>query len=338
VDDAVSLYALASPHLCDALVPEWARTRAARFASLLPPAVTVAAFECRLAGGADNPVDYSVCYRSSDRARALLISDVMTDPTEPAWRKVREELRRWAAQIPLTHSPAVWVEIDSAADGSLRPFLVHTLPEISDDDSALRSRHTREAARLGLALSSKDELLDGLVSLTDRLPAWCAVRHVALRPTETGRILRAICRIPCTHASSFAAGGASSTAGRAIANMTERVFGHASVINLNLDVGPETGPRAGVEFDFPPGHPRWMRLFDLLEAIGLLSQERREALVAWQAEHVDSSADVTRALVRNVLVKVDFDLDGPYQAKAYLPFGRLATIRSVERFTTGAAA
>jgi hypothetical protein len=242
------------------------------------------------------------------------------------------QLARWRRTANATGSTAVWIEVDSSANGELRPFLVHTLREISDDNRAARTASTRAAAAAALDMDAGDELLDGLDELVERLPDWCAVRHVALRPAVDQRLLRAICRMPSTCAADFSAFGRDSPAGVAIEELTRKVFRGSSVTNVNFDLVPRLGARVGIEFEFLGSQAddgRWTTLFDELEGAGLLCSRKRTVLADWPTTIAARRAAAPQSIVRDLLVKVDFDENGPGQAKAYLPFTSAAVLKAL---------
>jgi hypothetical protein len=288
----------------------------------LPAGFSIAACESNL-GLEARRLDYSFCYRDLP-ATLTRLQRMPTDvPGQVAWTDIRRALARWARLAPLTGFPGVWVEVDNLDEGRLRPFLVHTLVEVSDNDHHLRVQRTRLMTMVALDLSPADPLLDGLDALVCRLPPWCAVRHVALRPTPGSRVLRAICRMPITQASRFASGGKESLGGRAIDQLIARVHSDPVTTNVNFDITPALGPRIGLEFQMegaPSDDSRWHKLFDALEELGLLCREKRDALSAWATPLSQRAAMMTERMVRDILVKVDFDAERAYQAKAYLPF------------------
>jgi hypothetical protein len=303
--------------------------------AFLPARYSVAACESLLRPG-DAALDYSFCYRDLPATLASLQVATSLSPelNSTRWTEIRRQLARWARLAPETGSSAVWVEIDDAGSGNWRPFLVHTLAELSEDDGEVRAKRTRSLTATALELSVEDPLLEGLDALVRRLPPWCAVRHVALRPTEGARLLRAICRMPITQASRFASGGKDSAGGRAIDNLVARVHSESVVTNVNFDVTPALGPRIGVEFQMagaPSDDPRWHRLFDALEELGLLCPNKRTALCDWATPLARRNAAAPESVIRDLLVKVDFNEERAYQAKAYLPFATVGTIAQISR-------
>lgn len=330
--EPAELLQCARPFAPAQLVPAQAFLRARELAGRIPPAVCVAAFECRLDGD-DDRVDYSFCIRATPAALSAVLA---FDPSPAAavgpWSELAQELRRWADASRRTGSPAVWIEVDATPGGELAPFLVHTLRELSDDDPLIRIRETRSAVSAALALAHGDELLDGLDALVERLPPWAAVRHVALRPARRDRLLRVICRMSTSEASAFAPGGRTSAAGRAMNGLFSEVLPLPVVTNVNLDVTPSLGSRVGIEYGFeadPAEDPRSARLLHALQRRGLAGSWVPSALLDWPSSR-KQPAGRDDGLVRDLLVKVDYGEAGSLQAKAYLPFTTPGALRSLQ--------
>jgi hypothetical protein len=107
--------------------------------------------------------------------------------------------------------------------------------------------------------------------------------------------------------------------------LARTVFRHAGVTNVNFDLTPDLGPRVGLEFHFvatPEEDPRWNVLFDELEDAGLLTPRKRDVIARWPSPVAERNLLTARpdTLIRDLLVKVDFDQCGPVLAKAYFPF------------------
>lgn len=296
----------------------------------LPWLAGFGAFECRLGAG-ESRVDFTLGFASSAEVRRALLrsiaEQVETEVGRSAWGDVRRRLRRWARILAPELSHFTWVEIDAAQVGAdrLSPFVVHSLRECSDEDPERRARETRELVATVLELGGDDELLEGVSDLARRLPDWCAVRHVALREAGGRRLLRVVCRMPVTQAANFARGGGSSSAGTAIRSLVSAVHDHGVVTNVNFDLSPGIGDRVGVEFHLTRGtneDPRWGRLLDALGSAGLLESAKRRALEAWPSRLTEREASRLHsdAVVRDLVVKVDFDDRRAFQAKAYLTF------------------
>lgn len=329
---AFELLELGLPYLGPALVSPTATARLRAFADELPPVVFFGAYECRL-GSHDSRVDYALGVPALPQVRRLLAGDVRDEQAasggDERWRRIRSSMSVWARASALSLSRFLWIEVDAPTPDTDRdeffPFLVYSLRESSDEDPQRRAQDTRALVGAVLALDEDDEMLDGVAELARRLPDWCAVRHVALRDSVTGRALRAVCRMPVTQAAKFAAGGDSRAGARAIRQLVEAVHEHPVVTNVNFDLTPDIGKRVGVEFHLTCAtheDRRWLRLLDALSALELLCAEKRAALETWPSPR--DERDVGRMpagrVVRDLVVKVDFDDRQAMQAKAYLTF------------------
>lgn len=272
--------------------------------------------------GADR-VDFSFCIPSTPSVVQLLRAH---RSASERWAGVQRALVRWAAGDGHRLSPVVWIEADGPecleGDPDTEPFLIFTLGDVPAGEGERSPSQVRALVGGVLGLDD-DPLLEGVEALAGRLPEWCELRHVALRPGFGRRVLRAICRMPSTRAAEFARGGRLSCAGRAMDQLASTVWGHSVVTNVNLDVLPEIGPRVGIEFHFvgtTADDPRWSKLFDALQDQGLLGAEKRLAFEMWPTSRAERSRSGERLQgnVRDLLVKVDFDDRGAREAKAYL--------------------
>jgi hypothetical protein len=302
----------------------------------LPPLASEAAIECRLEAGASR-VDFELCIRSAGDARRRLANAV--DQTaaraaaarSPGWRRAFAFLRAWADEGSALHDAvsAVWLEFDAPGEGGgSEPFLVFTLNAERfyaagrADPAALRSTL---AAGLDLLADGVDRETAGTLSrCVDELPPCGQILHAAIRPTSDGDVARLVVRLPWREVP-----GALERLGwpgspPALREQLERLCETTLVHSVNLDIGSRLGARVGIEFHHPTSpaeDPRWISLFDALEADAACTPEARSALVEWADPRRDPGFEPGAVRIRReLLVKVVHEPSGPLRAKAYLPF------------------
>jgi hypothetical protein len=327
------LLACAAPHLPAGLVDAAARVRLAALPSVLPPALAIGAFECRLEAGAAR-VDFEVCIRAAGGGRAALAAglDRLARATAGSaqWERTCDFLRAWCdpQSVLFDAVPVVWLEfdLDAASDATPAPFVVFTLAGV---------RHVRgaiaPAVREGVARLSGGRV-DGAALATlrrccDALPCGAALLHLALRPAARAALLRAIFRLPSPGLPGYL-GRVGWTGSPDELRAWLAASGPSTLMHsVNLDLGAAVGPRVGIEY-FYPSPPasgrRWRTLFDALVAGGACTAARRAQLAAWPSSSGAGERGFLR-LQRELLVKVVYETGAPLRAKAYLPFGaRLA--------------
>jgi hypothetical protein len=96
------------------------------------------------------------------------------------------------------------------------------------------------------------------------------------------------------------------------------LFADTERLHVSLDIGEQISPRVGIEGSYQRLHPGWRDLFDRLEAAGLCSPEKRDAVFAWPGhDSFGTGLFCVRALSH---VKVVACSGRPPEAKVYLLF------------------
>ncbi|MEA2165850.1 MAG: hypothetical protein QOK37_3977 [Thermoanaerobaculia bacterium] len=106
----------------------------------------------------------------------------------------------------------------------------------------------------------------------------------------------------------------------------ERLQPHADFVGLHLDVGEKVYPQIGIEPNFVAGcwsrqphkEPRWSGQFDVLQANGLMTAQKREALMNWIGHDEITIDDRDALLLRGLShLKLVIRPGAPTIAKAY---------------------
>jgi hypothetical protein len=312
----------------------WTRLRA------LPPALTraatVGALECHLDGEAPR-VDLQVCVTAASGGRGVLFDGLPQldrfAAGDARWAATVRFLRAWGEprSVLFAGVPVVWLELDApcAEQPDPAPFVIFTPDPLATlaSGTALPLALVRTVSEgiwlLGDGVIEPD-LVRSLARCLGSLPGATRLLHVALRPSESGRFVRLVLRMPWRALGAYldCVGWQGSRAG--LDAWLERSCPSTVLQSINLDVGPGVGPRVGVEYHFPTppaSDHRWRTVFDALADAGACTAERRAALEAWPSHGADENAlGAARTVDRDLLLKVVFETGAPLRAKAYLPF------------------
>jgi hypothetical protein len=342
VSDLRALVALGAAHLPEVLAAGDRRRRLWCVPDRLPGIFTVGTFECRL--DEDDRVDFQACAPRDERAhaaiRAWLADGARSGWPSPGHRSTAALLREWIDPSSGLgpEVAAIWVEVDIADTGRAPfpfPFLTLTPPWArSRPRPPARTAALVEAGLATLTEGALDPLLLASVRACLRaLPPQASLLHVAMRPLPGGDVVRLIAAMPWELVSEFLARLDWPEPAARVRRFLRRYCRDSLVNSIQLDVGRGLAPRFGLEIYFPtpPEDPRWQRLFDVLVADGACSPRRRDGVSAWPMR------DAARETVlRELLVKVVYEVDRPPRAKAYLPFGLAAEITAAIRARRGA--
>ena len=298
----------------------------------LPPAAEDAALELRLEAG-DPRVDFALCLRPDAQARRELADAIARSDAaarSPAWQRVLAFVTDWARKTSPLHDAvhALWLEFDADVRGAPEPFLVFSL-----DEERLYAGGTAAPEALLVPVLAGIDRLGGFdpraVATLKRclrgLPRYAQLRHVAVRPTPAGDVVRLVVRMPWARLAGALAGLGWRGEPSALHALLERLCPDTLVHPVNLDVMSDgLGPRVGIEFVYrgaPRGSTRWKVLFGALESLGACAPERRAAIDGWGGEVVGPPLGPGFLCVRrDLMVKVIHEAGAPLRAKAYLAF------------------
>ena len=310
------------------------RVFAARLAALatrLPAAVSVAAFECRLERGASQ-LDFEVCIRAAGGGRAALskgLDDLegAVPRGDPGWRRALTFLREWTdpASLLFDGIPVIWLEFDvDAGTSTPAPFVVATLESGRPHATAAAIDPVVERVLTILVGREIDAATkDTLARALRELPVGGRFVHLALRPAVDGDILRIIVKLAAEDVSGYLARIGWPGSPEDLDAWLGPSCRATPTPSINLDLGATVGPRVGIEYYFdgaPAIDPRWRNVFDLLEAAGACSRERRAQLEAWPSAADAKPCTTLLRVDRELLIKVVYEPGAPLRAKAYLPF------------------
>jgi hypothetical protein len=330
-----------------ALVSPAAWERLYGIPDVLPPAAKDAALELRLER--DDPrVDFTVCLDTEPSQRRWLVTALARSGVAAGsrrWERVLTFLRAWANVASSLHVAvhAVWLEFDADGDGAPEPFLIFSLDEErlyaggTATPDALLAPVRAGLERLG---GSDPRAMEAVTRCLRGLPRYAQLRHVALRPTAVGDVVRLVLRMPWRRVPGALAALGWPGDAFALHALLERLCPDTPVHPINIDVTPDgLGPRVGIEFihtGAPHASSRWRALFDALESLGACDPGRRAALATWGGGIVGPRVGPGRLIVkRDLMVKVVHGEGAPLRAKAYLAFApRLLTLGRPSRART----
>lgn len=326
------LVALGASHLPAGLVGDAGRRRLRRVPGDLPAIFTIGTFECRLDD--DERVDFQACAPRGAAPhaaiRAWLARRDGHDWPSRGHRSTAALLREWIDPASLLGAAvaAVWVEIDiDDADEAPFPFPFLTLTPPWARAAPRAPRQTAALVEAGLAVLTH-RALDPEVGAAVRaclraLPSRASLLHLAMRPMPGGDVVRLIAAMPWELVPDLLARLDWPEPVARVRRFLARYCQDTLINSIQLDVGRGVAPRVGLELYFPtpPEDPRWRRLFDLLVGDGACSPRRRQGVWTWPMR--DPAAET---VLRELLVKVVYEVGRPPRAKAYLPYGLAAAV------------
>lgn len=302
----------------------------------LPPIFTQGTFECRLDD--DDRIDFQACAPRNERAHAAirewLLRRTHDDFPSRGHRATAALLREWIEpQTPLgSDIAAIWVEID-IDNATPWPFPFFTLTPPWMRDGPRPPQRTAALVDAGLRLLTGGDLdprTHTMVHTTlQTLPPQASLFHVAMRPMPGGDVVRLIAGTPWTLVPQFFERMGWPEPVDRVRLFLDRYCVDTTINSIQLDVSADFAPRFGIEFYWPtaPSDPRWHRLFDNLVADGACTAERRDLVCAWPGQ-----TDIPGGgkLMRELLIKVVYEVGKPLRAKAYLPYGSSADIGALD--------
>lgn len=333
------LLARVLPHCPADWIDDDARTRLRALSAAYPTIGSLAAFEVPLERGAPARLDFGICMRAANGegarfAAATPENEGEDDRARDGWRSPHDFLRTWSQPGSglATAFPVVWLAfgLEPAASAPPAPFVHATLAATG------AARSPSPSLEQALALLSGGQgpppaVRRALERCLRELPAQGALLHVASRPGGPVEPLRAVFGVPLADVPEYLDRvGWPGSRGDLVAYLgaTCRATPRPA---LHLDLGPQLGPRIGIEHYFP-GPPaddlRWHTLLDTLVDWGACTRERRAQLVAWPS-HDDPACAPHERVDRDLVLRVVYETGGPLRALASLPFGVLATPRRI---------
>jgi len=331
--DLRQLLELAAPLAPAGLISDAAWSRLRRIPNVLPPAIALGTFECRL--DRCDPTDFQICLTQRSGGHRAIAEwldglDRSTLLSLPQWQRAIELLQGWTDPgSPLfAHAPAVWFELDM--DGSPAapvPFGFFTITP-----PWFRGRPTRDVVaatvRYGLNILAGGELAASTAATVERclsvLPIPACLLHVAVRPRADGDVVRLIVKMPREELPAYLESIGSPAPRKEVEHLLARYGSKTWIHSFQIDVGASVAPRFGMEFYFPAApleDARWFTLLARLVSDGACDPERAAMLCAWPAFDLADRPEVLREL----LIKVVYEAGQALQAKAYLPFGLAAS-------------
>jgi hypothetical protein len=299
-----------------------------RLRPLLAPPIAIAAFECRLEAVSDR-IDLEVCIRDAERESFLAGLDAtpLSCATGPAWERVLGVLRRWnePESVLFDGIEVAWLEFDLERDRPPAWFVVLTLRRDAAGDDGQQYRRDRallDGCLEALSDGLDDDVIAAVHRCVDELRPVGRLLHVAVRPTLHGDVVRLIALLPRQTLAAYLERAGWAGDGGDLGRILEHLCPPTMMHSVNLDIRAGVGPRIGIEYHFrtaPFDDPRWQSLFDGLIEFGACTREKRELVSRWSPSPIRHEHD-PMPLMRELLVKVDYETGQPLRAKAYLAF------------------
>lgn len=312
------------------LVPAEHRDWLRRVAETFPlSAVRFFGFETRL-GSEPGPTD---CALSLTPAGGRMIAGADPDGRPEAlagehWDRLRDFFRSWGetGTRPYEDASRTWLEFDMQP-GPLAPNLLFGYWPRSHEPLRSRAWLVDRAVPTVLGRELSPTLRANLIRCLEAAPAGSDDFQIGLMCARQLPVVR-ICvfDLPADRIRDYlAAIGWNGTADRLMA-VIEAFRPHADFVGLHIDVGETVFPHIGVEPGFEAGswdrqphrEPRWHGQFDALSEAGLLTDDKRRAMLAWVGHDRVEIGGRDFALLRGIShLKVVLRADGRSDAKAY---------------------
>jgi len=263
------------PHLQDALIQPATWTRLERLGDALPP-VSQFIIECRLHGG-DERADLSLYL---PRFVPAFDESLYADP---GWQHFASIARAWFDEGTVLHRVVrgMWLEFDETSKPVVPPpnlFFTVEPDLLTPDDVRVLLAMLSGRTPTPSTLSAIDNVL-GLrprEARLNQLGVMLARRSDAIRFVISD--MRGGQCVPWLERAGWRDSGERFTSViRSLAPLGDR-------LQLGFDVGDAIGPRVAVECSFGtqlPTAPRWRALVEHLVAVGLCTQSKADAMLAW---------------------------------------------------------
>lgn len=321
------------PRIPPALAGEERLSWVRAVASSLPDVGGGACLECRLNDGADQ-VDLLVGVVAGEGGREALLSAPPGAPIRrsPGWRPALDLAETWARPGSLLHAqvPFLILELDVTGPPASVPSPVVLLciqpdraPAAPAAPSDVSLAVTLEAIALLLGHPLEVEAARALAACFAALAPEGHVRHVApLHPRGLDAI-RLVCSLPRDRVPRYLERIGWPGQVSVVEEVLAAVSGHASHVDLQIDVGAAVLDTVSVESVHPGADPRHASTLDWLAARGACSCPKRAAALEWPGrERVALPGYRWPSLgYRDLHVKVVCRRGLPLAGKAYLELG-----------------
>ena len=331
-----------SPNLSNSLVSSEALFRIREITSALPP-FAIACLECRLAEHQPR-VDFLVSIPHG----SLSIPEQFL--THPCWQAIDEVYQSWSDSSSYLYKNVnnLCLEFDLER-GNLISELVIPCLFFGLDDKAIHNvnhlsellNHLPKTLLENYTISSKFQF--NLEQCINKLPQQAFIAHLGIMLSRSTQQVRLhIKGIPATKIPQYLSRIGWKGDTDKIFGLIESMSGYVDYFTLDLDIGEQIGEQIGLECYLnvqPPQESRWNSFLAYLNANGLCSSQKKDALLAWPG--ITQKADVTDIWPNNLLmgdlflssvalslffraiyhIKIVYHPDLPLSAKAYLEFG-----------------
>ena len=328
-----SSFPLVERHLDPLLVPHESRPGIRAVAASLPVfAVEFFGFETRL-GAESAPADCAL-NMTTEGAQMLAGRHEVARPeamSDGAWPRVESFYREWGDTHrvrPYADATCTWLEFDTSNGGAPQPNLLFGY--WPHNDSVRRPLPWLFDVAIPMLLGIDAMAPAFRANLQRCFDAQPGPRNDFQIGVMLARGIQAarFCQfdLPREAVPSYLADVGWKGPVSAVCDTLDALAPHADFIGLHLDVGEMVFPHIGLEPNFlagcwtrqPQSEPRWQGQFDALEAMNLLTREKRDALMAWTGHQVCTFGDENLLLLRGLShVKLVLRHDGKALAKGY---------------------
>lgn len=315
-----------APFLPDTLMPRASLDHARRVAALFPAdAVNFFGFECRLGEGRQDGTDCALSL-SPDGARALAGGAI--GPSGGAWRRIERFCRWWGEThgTPFADASAIWLEFDAGTSEPTPNLMFGYWPDHVETDRPWRQMQDTVFPALfdGDYSAALHDHLERCLGACPEGTGDFQIGVMLGRPVQAVRLC--IFDLPREALDAYldAIGWAGNRA--TLQRLITALRPHCDFVGLHFDIAARTLPRVGIEPNFRSGswsrqphrEPRWQGIWTVLADEGLISQAKRDALLAWAGHQQILLHGEATLLLRGLShVKVALADDGGVLAKAY---------------------
>lgn len=314
------------PFLPEELMSRQSFDHTRRVACLFPAdAASFFGFECRLGAGLSEGTD---CALNLTPEGAKALSRDRIGLKSELWGRIGQFYRRWGETHvkPFADAPSTWLEFDASAREPAPNLLFGYWP----DNAKTRRPWSWMQDTVFPELFNGNysaPLRDSLDRCFGERPAGTGDFQIGLmlsRPVQAVRLC--VFDIPMEELPGYLDridwGGDRAR----LLHIIEAFRPYCDFVGLHFDVAARVFPHIGIEPNFRAGswsrqphrEPRWQGIWNVLSESGLITEAKREALLAWTGHQQVSYRDKPTLLLRGLShIKVVMAADGRASAKAY---------------------
>lgn len=318
------------PHLPSVLVATESLARIRRVARSLPLfAVDFFGFESKLGSGPG--LSDCALNLTPDGARMLAGRSASPLPEEMrggVWERIRKFYREWGdtREPPYVDAPSTWLEFDTSEE-RLAPNLLFGYWPVQPESRRPPEWLADTVVPLLLGKPISAEFRRSLIRCLEARPSGTNDFQIGMMLTRDLQVVRlCVFDLPRHEVLAYLGAVGWQGDGARLCEYLDAFRPHADFVGLHLDVGEQVYPHVGVEPNFESGcwtrqphrEPRWEGQFEQLMKLGLLTPEKKQALLSWIGHQTISCGGREVVLLRGLShVKIVLRPGTAPVAKAY---------------------